>query len=52
MASTREKKKRKKTKRNVSRRPELPFMLKTEEEKIAIPCEKTPALFWLVWVVV
>ena len=39
MACTREKK-RKSTKRNVSRGPEPPFMLKIEEEKRAIPCEK------------
>ena len=54
MACTREKKKRKTTKRNVSRGPELPFMLKIEEEKRAIPCEKdTSVTFnWLVWVVV
>ena len=54
MACTREKKKRKTTKRNVSRGPVLPFMLKIEEEKRAIPCEKdTSVIFnWLVWVVV
>ena len=40
MACTREKKKRRTTKKNVSRGPELPFMLKIEEEKRAIPCEK------------
>ena len=38
MACTREKKKS--TNRNVSRGPEPPFMLKIEEEKRAIPCEK------------
>ena len=40
MACTREKKKRNTTKRNVSRGAGLPFMLKIEEEKRAIPCEK------------
>ena len=33
-------KKRKATKRNISRGPELQCMLKIEEEKRAIPCEK------------
>ena len=40
MACAREKKKKNTTKRNVSRGPELQFMLKIEEEKRAIPCEK------------
>ena len=33
-------KKRKTTKRNISRGPEPPCMIKIEEEKRAIPCEK------------
>ena len=37
-------KKRKTTKRNISRGPELPCMLKIEEEKRAIPCKKDASL--------